>query len=72
MLTHKNNDRGFVPGGRGATMKEQGFDRRDFLKTAVVGGAAAAGGTTTIATPEMAQAQQPAASGDGRVRLSQS
>jgi gluconate 2-dehydrogenase gamma chain len=53
-------------------MKEQGFDRRDFLKTAVVGGAAAAGGTTTIATPEMAQAQQPAASGDGRVRLSQS
>jgi gluconate 2-dehydrogenase gamma chain len=42
-------------------MKEQGFDRRDFLKTAVVGGAAAAGGTATIATPEMAQAQQPAA-----------
>ena len=42
-------------------MKEQGFDRRDFLKTAVVGGAAAAGGTAEIATPEMAQAQQPPA-----------
>jgi hypothetical protein len=54
-------ERGFVPGGRGAIMKEQGFDRRDFLKTAVVGGAAAAGGTAGIVTPEMAQAQQPAA-----------
>ena len=43
-------------------MKEQGFDRRDFLKTAVVGGAAAAGGTAAIATPEIAQAQQPASS----------
>ena len=42
-------------------MKEQGFDRRNFLKTAVVGGAAAAGGTAGIVTPEMAQAQQPAA-----------
>src|SRR5580692_3021528 len=41
-------------------MKEQGFDRRVFLKTAVVGGAAAAGGTAAIATPEIAQAQQPA------------
>ena len=41
-------------------MKEQGFDRRDFLRTAVVGGAAAAGGTAAIATPEIAQAQQPA------------
>jgi len=35
-------------------MKKQGFDRRDFLKTAVVG-AAAAGGTAAIATPEAAQ-----------------
>ena len=43
-------------------MKEQGLDRRDFLKGAVVGGAAAAGGTSAIATPESAHAQQaPAA-----------
>ena len=41
-------------------MKKQEFDRRDFLKTAVVGGAAAAGGTAAIATPEVAQAEQPA------------
>lgn len=41
-------------------MKKQGFDRRDFLKTAVVGGAAAAGGTATVAAPEIAQAGQPA------------
>jgi gluconate 2-dehydrogenase gamma chain len=41
-------------------MKEQGLDRRDFLKGAVVG-AAAAGGTSAIATPEIAQAQQPTA-----------
>jgi gluconate 2-dehydrogenase gamma chain len=41
-------------------MKKQDFDRRDFLKTAVVGGAAAAGGTAAIATPEVAQAAQPA------------
>jgi gluconate 2-dehydrogenase gamma chain len=54
-------DRGIVLGGREATMKEQGFDRRDFLKSAVVGGAAVAGGTAGIATPEMVQAQQPAA-----------
>jgi gluconate 2-dehydrogenase gamma chain len=40
-------------------MKKQELDRRDFLKSAVVGGAAAAG-TTAIATPETAQAQQPA------------
>ena len=40
-------------------MKKQEFDRRDFLKTAVVGGAAAAGGTAAIATPEVAQAEQP-------------
>ena len=66
MLTNKKFNRGIlVPGGREATMKEtepgkeQGFDRRDFLKTALVGGAAAAGGTAT--TPDIAQAQQPAA-----------
>src|SRR3984885_5429089 len=41
-------------------MKKQGFDRRDFLKTAVVSGAAAASATTAIATPDTAQAQQPA------------
>jgi gluconate 2-dehydrogenase gamma chain len=41
-------------------MKKQGFDRRDFLKTAVVSGAAAVGGTAAIATPEIAQAEQPA------------
>ena len=29
-------------------MKKQGFDRRDFLKTAVVSGAAAAGGTAVV------------------------
>jgi gluconate 2-dehydrogenase gamma chain len=40
-------------------MKKQELDRRDFLKSAVVGGAAAAG-TTAIAKPETAQAQQPA------------
>ena len=40
-------------------MKKQELDRRDFLKSAVVGGAAAAGGTAAIATPETAQAQQP-------------
>jgi len=39
---------------------DRGLDRRDFLKTAVVGGAAAA--TTGIAQPQPAQAQQPAAS----------
>ena len=42
-------------------MSDQGFDRRDFIKGAVVGGAAAA--TTSVATvPQTAQAQpQPAA-----------
>jgi gluconate 2-dehydrogenase gamma chain len=40
-------------------MKEQGLDRRDFIKGAVVG-AAAAGGTTTLATPDLAKAE-PAA-----------
>ncbi len=56
-------------------MKKQEFDRRDFLKTAVVGGAAAAGGTAAIATPEVAQAEQPAtgrSGSTGRIRLSQS
>jgi gluconate 2-dehydrogenase gamma chain len=41
-------------------MTSQGFDRRDFLKGAVVGGAAAASGTAAIAPPQSAQAQQPA------------
>src|SRR5580700_2411040 len=41
-------------------MKKQGFDRRDFLKTAVVSGAAAASATATIATPDTARAEQPA------------
>ena len=40
-------------------MTDQGFGRRDFLKTAVVGGAAAA--TTGIAQPSSAQTQQSAA-----------
>jgi len=40
-------------------MNEQGFGRRDFLKTAVAGGAAAA--TTAIPQAESAQAQVPAA-----------
>src|ERR1700753_2881762 len=43
----------------GTTMKKQGFDRRDFLKTAVVSGAAAASTTTVIATTDIAQAEQP-------------
>src|SRR5450755_3507594 len=47
-------------GGREAIMTEQKLDRRDFLKTAVVGGAAAAGGSAAILTPETAQAE-PAA-----------
>ena len=41
-------------------MTSQEFDRRGFLKGAVVGGAAAAG-AATIATPEAAQAETPAA-----------
>src|ERR1017187_9717090 len=41
-------------------MTEQKLDRRDFLKTAIVGGAAAAGGSAAIVTPEIAQAE-PAA-----------
>ena len=40
-------------------MKKRRFDRRDFLKSAVVSGAAAAS-ATTIATPDTAQAGQPA------------
>ena len=43
-----------------ATLKGSGSDRRDFLKTAVVGGAAAASSTAAIVTPEIAQAQQAA------------
>src|SRR5713101_3695478 len=41
-------------------MTEQKLDRRDFLKTAVVGGAAAAGGSAAIVTPETAQAESVA------------
>ena len=41
-------------------MTDQGFGRRDFLKTAVAGGAAAAATATTIPAPST-QAQQPAA-----------
>jgi gluconate 2-dehydrogenase gamma chain len=44
-------------------MAEQGFDRRDFLKGAVVGGAAAA--TATTALPQGAQAQAAAAPASG-------
>src|SRR5580700_9817788 len=42
------------------TMKREGVDRRDFLKSAMVSGAAAASVTATIAAPDAAQAQQPA------------
>jgi gluconate 2-dehydrogenase gamma chain len=41
-------------------MTKSEFDRRDFLKSAVVGGAAAASGTAAMAPIESAQAQQPA------------
>jgi gluconate 2-dehydrogenase gamma chain len=41
-------------------MTDRGFDRRDFLKGAVVGGAAAASGTSAMAPVQSAQAQQPA------------
>jgi len=47
-------------------MKSEGFDRRDFLKTAVVGGAAAASTSTGLAPAEAAQteaqAEKPATS----------
>ena len=42
-------------------MDDQGFDRRNFLKGAVVGGAAAAAGTVAVTPIADAQAQQPAA-----------
>lgn len=42
-------------------MKKQEFDRRNFLKGAVVGGAAAASGAAAIDPPRSAQAQQPTA-----------
>jgi gluconate 2-dehydrogenase gamma chain len=41
-------------------MKKSELDRRDFLRSAVVGGAAAAGATAALAAPETTQAQQPA------------
>jgi gluconate 2-dehydrogenase subunit 3-like protein/TAT (twin-arginine translocation) pathway-exported protein len=44
---------------REAIMTGQEFDRRGFLKGAVVGGAAAAT-AATIATPDIAQAEAPA------------
>lgn len=37
--------------------KEPALDRRDFIKSAVIGGAAAAGGTAALVTPEIAQAE---------------
>jgi gluconate 2-dehydrogenase gamma chain len=40
-------------------MTKQEFDRRDFLKSAVIGGAAAAGGTAALAPTPTAQAQKP-------------
>src|SRR5476649_2248494 len=46
-------------GSQGMTKSE--FDRRDFLKSAVVGGAAAASGTAAMATGQTAQAAPPAA-----------
>src|SRR5450759_418327 len=42
---------------RGGVMKNDGFDRRAFLKSAVAGGAAA----VTVTLPHSAEAQQPAA-----------
>jgi gluconate 2-dehydrogenase gamma chain len=60
ILINKNERSGISLRGWEATMKKQGYDRRDFLKTAVVSGAAAAGGTAPIALPEVAHAQQPA------------
>src|SRR3954471_2056969 len=41
-------------------MKKQELDRRDFLRSAIVGSAAAAGGTAAIVPPDIATAQQPA------------
>jgi gluconate 2-dehydrogenase gamma chain len=43
-------------------MKNKGFGRREFLKSAVAGGAAAATGTASVALPQSAQAQSAAAS----------
>jgi gluconate 2-dehydrogenase gamma chain len=42
-------------------MKDKGFGRREFLKSAVAGGAAAATGTAGVALPQTAQAQPAAA-----------
>jgi gluconate 2-dehydrogenase gamma chain len=41
-------------------MKKQELDRRDFLRSAIVGSAAAAGATAAIVSPDIAQAQQAA------------
>jgi gluconate 2-dehydrogenase gamma chain len=43
-------------------MKNKGFGRREFLKSAVAGGAAAVTGTAGVALPQDAQAQSAAAS----------
>ena len=40
-------------------MKKQGFDRRDFLKGALVGGTVTASGTAVVAPLQGAQAQAP-------------
>src|SRR5262249_52166382 len=48
------------PRGREEDMTDQGFGRRDFLKTTIAGGAAAAA-TTTAIPASSTQAQQPAA-----------
>ena len=50
---------GILTGMEGEPMTKQDFDRRDFLKGAVIGGAAAAGGTAAMAPIPTAQAQQP-------------
>ena len=47
-------------------MSDQDFDRRNFLKGAVVGGAAAAAGTVAVTPSAEAQAQPAAAPDCGR------
>jgi gluconate 2-dehydrogenase gamma chain len=69
MLIGKTRYPGLVPEAGETAMKKQGFDRRDFLKTAVVSGAAAAGGTAAVVAPEIAQAQQPAPAAPGTAEL---
>lgn len=59
-MLSSNKSAGFDTGRGETIMKKQGLDRRDFLKSAMVSGAAAASATATIATPDAAQAEQPA------------